>query len=233
MTIQAVIFDLDNTLTHRDLSIQAYCQHLARHYADRLSSPQFEQMTDIVRRIDNGGYPKKELLTHPSIGASVAYALLKELNWKNPPDLDELSAFWFAEFGKCAVAMPHVSEVLEQLKSQNYKLGIISNGAHETRMNIIQGLGIAHYFEVIVSSGAFGKSKPHPEIFLHTAQLLDTAPEDCLYIGDHPINDVQGAKSAGMQVLWLEGFHPEPKNKLVKIEKLTDIFGFLANTDSC
>lgn len=80
MTIRAVLFDLDNTLTHRDLSVQAYSRYLAEHYTNLLELVDVEKITEIVRRIDNGGYPKKELLTHSTIGGSVAYALLQELS---------------------------------------------------------------------------------------------------------------------------------------------------------
>ena len=227
MSIQAVIFDLDNTLTHRDLSTHAYSQHLLDSFKDVLIDADQAQIYNIVRRIDNGGYTIKELLTHNSIGASVAYALLQELNWKHPPSLEELSAFWFSQFGQCAVAMPQLVQVLEELKSKNYKLAVISNGGHETRMGIIQGLGIAHYFDEIISSGAFGKSKPHPEIFLHTAEKLAVQPAQCLYIGDHPINDVQGAKNAGMYALWMEGFHTETDDIEHKIQHLPEIVQYL------
>jgi hypothetical protein len=88
MTIQAVLFDLDNTLTHRDLTTQAYSRYLAEYYASALAQVELEKIIEIVRRIDNGGYPKKELLTHGSIGASAAYALLQELSWLTPPDLE-------------------------------------------------------------------------------------------------------------------------------------------------
>ena len=115
-----------------------------------------EKIIEIVRRIDNGGYPKKELLTHGSIGASAAYALLQELSWLNPPSIDELAQFWFSQFGRCAVEMPDVKQVLEQLKSQAYQLAIVSNGGHDTRLNTIRGLGIADYFEEIISSGFVG-----------------------------------------------------------------------------
>ena len=83
MTIRAVLFDLDNTLTHRDQSILAYSQHLANTYQQQLQQVEISQIQSIIRRIDNGGYPKKELLTHPSIAASVAYALQQELDWNS------------------------------------------------------------------------------------------------------------------------------------------------------
>src|SRR5690606_23934607 len=85
VNIQAVLFDLDNTLTHRDLTAQAYSCYLAEYYASAFAQVEPEKIIEIVRRIDNGGYPKKELLTHGSIGASAAYALLQELSWLNPP----------------------------------------------------------------------------------------------------------------------------------------------------
>ncbi|MGE8558003.1 MAG: HAD family hydrolase [Acinetobacter sp.] len=228
MTIQAVLFDLDNTLTHRDQSILAYSQFLAQAYQHQLPHDEISQIQAIIRRIDNGGYPKKELLTHPSIAASVAHALLQELTWKSRPDLEELTQFWFQQFGLSAVAMQGASQILTELKQAGYKLAVISNGGHATRLTILQGLGFSHYFHEIVSSELVGISKPNPEIFLYTSQKLAVAPENCLFVGDHPINDIQGAKSAGMQALWLQGFHeakqPQP---IHSIQRLAEIKQFL------
>ena len=165
MPIQAVLFDLDNTLTHRDLTTQAYSRYLAEYYAPTLKQVESDKIIEIVRRIDNGGYPKKELLTHGSIGASAAYALLQELSWLNPPTIDELAQFWFSQFGRFAVEMPAAEQVLTQLKDEGYQLAIVSNGGHDTRLNTIRGLGIETYFDEIISSGLVGFNKPQPEIF--------------------------------------------------------------------
>ncbi|MEQ1447814.1 HAD family hydrolase [Acinetobacter schindleri] len=227
MTVRAVLFDLDNTLTHRDLSVQAYSRYLAEHYSHALDLVDVAKITEIVRRIDNGGYPKKELLTHSTIGGSVAFALLQELSWQSKPQLEELSDFWFQNFGQFAVAMPQAEILLQSLKAENYKLAIISNGGHDTRMNIIRGLGFGHYFDEIISSGLVGISKPNPEIFHYTAHKLAVAPEHCLYIGDHPINDIQGAQSAGMQTLWMEGFHTPLQQIEHKIQNLAQVLDYL------
>ena len=37
LTVRAVLFDLDNTLTHRDLSVQAYSRYLAEQYSQMLN----------------------------------------------------------------------------------------------------------------------------------------------------------------------------------------------------
>lgn len=228
MTIRAVLFDLDNTLTHRDQSILAYSQHLAHTYQQQLQHDQISQIPSIIRRIDNGGYPKKELLTHPSIAASVAYALLQELNWNSVPKLDELTQFWFQQFGLSAVAMPGANSLLAELKQQGYKLAIVSNGGHATRLTILQGLGFSHYFDEIISSELVGISKPNPEIFLHTSRQLNIVPENCLFIGDHPVNDIQGATQAGMKALWLQGFHKTGAHKPINtIQNLAEIKQYL------
>ena len=230
MSIQAVLFDLDNTLTHRGQSIGAYSQFLAQRYAAQLLEMDLPKIQRIINRIDNGGYPKKEELTHPSIGASVAYALLQELHWKTVPDLKELSAFWFEYFGRHAVAMPGAEFLLQNLKQKRYKLAVISNGGHATRLNILQGLGFTHYFDEIVSSELAGISKPKPEIFLQTSVKLGIVPERCLFIGDHPVNDVQGALGAGMQAILLEGFNPADTDQLMvsnRIQQLDQIWKFL------
>ena len=224
MSIRAVLFDLDNTLTHRDLSVQRYAAYLSASYVSVLSEPQIDKITEIVRRIDNGGYPKKAYLTHPSIAASVAAALLAELNWIRAPSLEELTEFWFEKFGQCAVAMPDVEQVLQQLVHEGYKLAIISNGGHETRLNIVQGLGIQDYFEQIISSGGFGMSKPNPEIFHYAVTQLGLTAAQCVYIGDHPINDIQGANNAGLHSIWLQGFHDVTHIIEPSVQKLSDIF---------
>ncbi|WP_443612529.1 HAD family hydrolase [Acinetobacter pseudolwoffii] len=227
MPIQAVLFDLDNTLTHRDLTTQAYSRYLAEYYAPALAQVEPDKIIEIVRRIDNGGYPKKELLTHGSIGASAAYALLRELSWLNPPSIEELAQFWFSQFGRFAVEMPAAEQVLTQLKDEGYQLAIVSNGGHDTRLNTIRGLGIEPYFDEIISSGLVGFNKPQPEIFQITAERLGVQPAQCLYIGDHPINDVQGATEAGMHALWMQGFHTDAEYIQYKIQQLPEIFAHL------
>ena len=228
MTIRAVLFDLDNTLTHRDQSILAYSQHLANAYQQQLQQAEISQIQSIIRRIDNGGYPKKERLTHPSIAASVAYALQQELTWNILPDFEELTQFWFQQFGLSAVAMPGANSLLAELKQQGYKLAVVSNGGHATRLTILQGLGFSHYFDEIISSELVGMSKPNPEIFLHTSRQLDIAPQHCLFIGDHPVNDIQGATQAGMQALWLKGFHEVEDHKSMNtIQNLAEIKQYL------
>ena len=234
MTIQAILFDLDNTLTHRDLSVQQYSQSLVRHYAEQLQNPTqaCERVIDLIRYIDNGGYPLKERLTQPSIAASVADALIQQLDWMKAPSLDELTAYWFSQFGLNAVAMPYAEQVLQQLKQQSYRLAVVSNGGHATRETILKGLGFQQYFDVVVSSELAGVAKPQQGIFQYACRQLNVLPEHCLFVGDHPVNDIQGAVDVGMQAVWLSGFHAdEPKVTHTPIQQLTELFTLLTSSE--
>jgi putative hydrolase of the HAD superfamily len=227
MHMRAVLFDLDNTLTHREKSIQRYAQHLIECYKASLNDIYLEEVVTIIHRIDCGGYPKKEMLTHRSIAASVAYALLSELNWVIKPSLEELTHFWFDQFGKNAVAMEGAEELLKALQQLNLKLAVISNGGHATRLEILNGLGFSHYFDVIMSSEKMGITKPNPEIFIQTCKLLDVEPIESLFVGDHPINDIQGAQNAGMKALFLEGFHHTNLEVENRVSHLNDVLEFI------
>lgn len=210
MTIAAVLFDLDNTLTHRDLSVQAFSQALYQHYQRNILTVKDQAIPlilETIRYIDNGGYPLRERLTIPTIGGSVADRLLQVLDWQQAPELEALSQFWFNQFGLNAVPMPGAETLLRQLREDGYQLALISNGGHATRLKILEGLGFADYFDVILSSERAGVAKPAAGIFELACAELNLQPQQGLYIGDHPVNDYQGATQAGLQALLMAGFH--------------------------
>ena len=53
--------------------------------------------------------------------------------------------------------------------------------------------------------------KPDPRIFQLALDHFGLEPEQCLYIGDHPLNDIQGAAKAGMNTIWMKVNQPWPE----------------------
>ncbi|MBD8114893.1 HAD family hydrolase [Bacillus megaterium] len=47
-----------------------------------------------------------------------------------------------------------------------------------------------------------GIKKPYVDIFLRVLKRLDVKAEETVYVGDHPENDVLGARNAGMHAIW-------------------------------
>ena len=76
---------------------------------------------------------------------------------------------------------------------------IVSNADHEHRA--------AWHFEwpvqLIVISEAVRAYKPHPLVFQRALEHLGLQPHEVLHVGDSDVDDVKGAKAAGMRVAWL------------------------------
>ncbi len=92
--------------------------------------------------------------------------------------------------------------MLESLKAQGLKLGIISNGKHQFQMGNIDALGITHYMDAILVSESEKLRKPDPEIFCRALGRLGVDAAESVFVGDHPLNDIEAAQGLGMYGVW-------------------------------
>ena len=98
---------------------------------------------------------------------------------------------------------PEVPEVLQQLRSQGYELGVISN--FDTRFfEIIRALRLEHFFDSITISSLAGSAKPSPQIFQHALDQHVVEPEEAMHVGDDPKEDFEGATHAGLSGILLD-----------------------------
>ncbi|BFM49399.1 HAD-IA family hydrolase [Marinomonas sp. THO17] len=104
----------------------------------------------------------------------------------------------FCEWRQKVDLFPHVNEVLSELV-QDYRLAVITNGNADVFHPYV---GLGQYFEFAVRAEHLGVAKPEPQLFLHAAKQADVTPEQVIHIGDHPIDDVQGAANAGARSIW-------------------------------
>lgn len=99
-----------------------------------------------------------------------------------------------------------VIALLKKLKSQNLKLGIISNTSFPGRFHeeVLEKLKILSYFDVKVWSSEVGFKKPHPMIFYQAFQNLGgIAPGESVYVGDQFERDIKSANRAGLWAIWI------------------------------
>lgn len=78
------------------------------------------------------------------------------------------------------------------------RLGVLSNFDHRLRP-ILTGLGLADYFEHIISSSDARARKPAPQIFQYALEAFQLAPSEVAHAGDCPKADIQGAQNSGIQ----------------------------------
>jgi beta-phosphoglucomutase len=122
---------------------------------------------------------------------------------------------------------PGVRDLIKKLKSEGYHVALASSSKN-ARM-VVKRLQIAELFEVMVDGTDIIRTKPDPEIFLKTAQLIDIAPQNCLVFEDAEAG-VEAALAAGMKCVGVGSAAQLGKANMVvaktgefKIEMLTRI----------
>jgi len=190
--IKAVLFDLDGTLLNRDESLKCFINNQYERLKKWVGHIPKDQYMKRFIELDNRGYVWKD---------KVYQQLTKEfhitnLTWR------ELLDDYRGEFRYNCVPFDQVIQTLDELKSSGIRLGMITNGYGQFQMENIKALGIESYLDVILISEWEGIKKPDPDIFKKDLNRLHVLPEQSVFVGDHPINDVQAAKSLGMTGVW-------------------------------
>lgn len=90
-----------------------------------------------------------------------------------------------------------VAQMLDDLDARKVRWGIVTNKAKRFTGAVVAGVGLTARSGCIVSGDTTPYAKPHPEPLLHAANLIDTEPGRCLYVGDD-LRDIQAARAAGM-----------------------------------
>jgi len=195
-SIKAVLFDLDNTILDRTRTFSNFTHAFISNYFRHIEFPQSIYET-IIERDQDGYKDKNELFAE----------LIDLLPWQARPRLEELMSFYGAEYVGNAIPMNRAREVVLELKKR-YKTGLITNGKTAIQYGKIDRLGIRDDFDLILVSEEAGIKKPDPRIFELALERLRLQPEECVYVGDHPVNDMEGASQIGIGGIWMKVNQP-------------------------
>ncbi len=105
-----------------------------------------------------------------------------------------------------------VVAMLEFLKQKGLKIGLATSSYEVLIDCVLDTLKIRQYFDFTHSAEREAHGKPHPAVYITTAENLGVHPQHCLVIEDS-INGVISGKAARMQVVCIpEKTHiPNPK----------------------
>ncbi len=118
-------------------------------------------------------------------------------------------------------------EALSALKKR-YKLAVISDAVITpgwALRKILEGHGLAEFFDAMIFSDEVGHSKPHPDVFLAAAEALGTSPRRMVHVGDRGTNDVEGIQAAGGRAVLFTGV--ADRGRGVKPEAVCESLTFL------
>lgn len=218
--VKAIIFDFDDTLQDRQAAYHLYCANFLEEFFPQKTKEEKIKMKHQMEQHVNGGYIK----------AKKYFAFLVDLwQWENHPDLDLLANHFLNEYGKHVALMPKAVNVVEALMERGYLLGLITNGPSVLQNMKVDTSGMRPLFDEVIVSGDMDFAKPDARIFETMAERLGVNINECVYIGDHPKNDIEGAKSAGMHAIWMnfgtfENQYTGDAPVITQLEEVLDFF---------
>lgn len=95
--------------------------------------------------------------------------------------------------------LPDALATLAALRSK-LALGLVTNGAPDIQMEKVRQAGLENLFQAICVSGYFPAGKPHPEIFHEALRRLGARPDAAAMVGNSLARDIAGARNAGLAV---------------------------------
>ena len=192
LDVKAIFFDFDDTLQSRKGAYRLYCEFFLGKYFPDIAEEERARKLDEMEELVDGGYKDRE----------VYFPELIELwKWDNHPELQELYDSFNYDFGKYIVMLPGAIDVLNEIKKRGYILGCITNGVSSLQNIKLDTAGIRDMFDVVVVSGDIGIYKPDRRIFDAACERAGVENQKALFVGDHPINDIEGALGADMQAV--------------------------------
>lgn len=176
--VRVLIFDLDGTLIDSKLDLALSVNAMLAHSGRPASSHE-----EIYGLVGNGAPTLvRRALGEGASDVEVDAALAYFLSYYREHMLDN------------TVLYPGVAECLASV--EKYSLAVLTNKPVRFSVAIIEGLGVARYFQYVYGGNSFEKKKPDPIGVETLLRDFAAAPKEAMIIGDSEV-DIQTARNAG------------------------------------
>ena len=216
VSISAIVIDLDGTLLH--------------------TAPELAEAANRMLR-DMGRSPVSQDLLMSYIGNGIHWLVKRALTGDMHAEPETalfdqaLPVFeqHYTELLLDSKPFPNVIAGLDALKAAGYRLGCITNKVERYTNPLLKGIGMAHYFDIVLAGDTLPEKKPHPLPLLHSAKFFGVPVEQLLLVGDS-LSDVMAARAAGCPVFCVPyGYnHGEPVETLNVDAVIPDLAGVLS-----
>ena len=205
--IQAISFDLDDTLWHCAPAIgnaerALYDWH--KRVTPRLVQAHTPETLMEFRQQFRSAHPELQGCVTAMRLAGLRSILLQ---FDYPESLAEEG---FSIFYRARSEVQLYDGVLDMLDTlgRHYQLAAITNGNAD-----LEYIGIARHFDKIYAADLDMAPKPDPHMFDQCLTAFELPSHQLLHIGDNPVADISGGHNAGVQTLWFNQFRePWPEH---------------------
>ncbi|MGB0524816.1 MAG: HAD family hydrolase [Flammeovirgaceae bacterium] len=179
MSTKAIIFDMDGVLVDSEHLYRAMNLKLFAELGATVSQQEYDGFIGIAAN-KMWGYLKD------NYGIALGIPTLKKMEKDHKFQLlseRELHSF------------EGVLSLLQEAQALGYKMAVASSSPKKNIELVVTKLGIAHFFDVLLSGEEVAKGKPEPDIFLKAAALLGVAPQQCIVIEDSRNGAIAASKA--------------------------------------
>lgn len=181
MNIQAVIFDMDGLMIDTEKLLMKYWLEAAHQCGYDMRR---EHVLGIRSLAAKYAIPKLQ----SELGEDFDYYKVRKLRL-------QLMNAHIEKYG--IEEKPGLGELLDYLKSHNYKTAVATATDEQRTVRYLTSLGRLQYFDKIICAPMVANGKPAPDIYLEAAGLIETKPNQCMALEDSP-NGILSAYRAGM-----------------------------------
>ncbi|MHA2190443.1 MAG: HAD family hydrolase [Candidatus Thorarchaeota archaeon] len=238
---EAVLFDLDSTITnthHYPLEASVWFLSKAVDNPDAIGDKYVRELVrnyyrGINRIVDGAPYSSPYNLVRTAIGESVE-ALGLQIDG---PLITEATDYFKKLHVERSTIIPGAPELLTLLQSNDMPLGVITNSFEGHLQAILRKLDISKFFRVLVDTSSAQAYKPMSEPFNYALMELGVKAEQSLYIGNEYRADIFGARSAGLNAIWINSRgdsleemlakYGEETSPLIVIDSIAELTSFI------
>jgi HAD superfamily hydrolase (TIGR01509 family) len=124
-----------------------------------------------------------------------------------------------AQAGLQEMLVPGVREFLDQYR--NAPMAVASNAEPENIRLMLEDTGLKPCFRAVVDGSQVANPKPHPDIYLKVADILEVPPANCIVFEDS-LTGVQAGLAAGMRVVGIRTTHDSLPGTIVCVDNFRD-----------
>jgi HAD superfamily hydrolase (TIGR01509 family) len=222
MSIRAVIFDRDETLTWFDqTAIQALEAEITELAPELPLSAVSHHWQTWPRQ-----WPRSED-EEPAFWHTFWNDLAIRFDLAAPtiPALQQISS----RYHLCNRAFPDAGLCLQSLRKRGLRLAVLTNFELPSIERTLEHTGLdPAWFAALLSSSTLGVSKPDHRAYRAAAAVLGLPPEDCAFVDDLPPN-VEAACEVGMRGVLLDRQQIHSATTLPAITSLDQLVGLLGD----
>jgi len=192
--IQAVVFELDNTLTDFMKAKEDAIRAAAEAMIDAGLTLGRQEATDHIFRIY-----KKRGIEHQRI----FNLFLEEVHGQSDDRILAAAVIAYRRARDSSlICYPHARLVINRLLKAGYKLAVVSDAPRFEAWLRLTALGLQHSFDVVLTHDDTGAHKPDPKPFRMALEQLEVRADQAVVIGDWKERDILGGRNAGLHTVY-------------------------------